>query len=371
MFFRKTWAEIDLDKFAHNVDVIKKHTGKQIFCVVKANAYGHGDYYIAKEAQALGCPYVAVSSLDEAIALRKQGYDGGILVLGYVSCDDLGIVLEEDITLTVVSYEWAMQLYEKSGLDVTGLKVHLKVDTGMNRIGMKNVAHVQEVLAKFIQRNINVEGIYTHYHSADEEDKAACIRQRNWFHMILDSLNHSFTWIHSANSDASISFDDERSNAVRVGLALYGVKNMDSTLALQPILSLYTKITCVKDVRKNETIGYGATYQCRKDEIIATIPIGYGDGFIRANQGRFVCIDGHPYEIVGRVCMDQCMIKLDKHYSIGTKVELISDYIPIERMAYELKMIPYEVLCLLSDRIPRVYLKNGMVIDSINNRIHE
>ncbi len=370
MFFRKTWAEIDLDKFAENVQTLKQHTGKQVFCVVKANAYGHGDFYIAQEAQALGCPYVAVSSLDEAISLRKQDFNGGILVLGYVNLEDIGVVIQEQITVTVASYEWAMLLCEKK-VSLDGLKVHLKVDTGMNRIGMKKLEHLQEALAKLLARNVEVEGIYTHYHSADEEDKTLCIRQRNWFHMILDSLQYDFTWIHSANSDASISFDDDRSNAVRVGLALYGVKNMESSIALQPILSLYTNITCVKEVHKNETIGYGATYRCNKDEIIATIPIGYGDGFIRANQGRFVCIEGHPYEIVGRICMDQCMIKLDRTYPVGTKVELISSFIPIERMAYELNMIPYEVLCLLSDRIPRVYIKNGMIIDSINNRIHQ
>ena len=370
MFFRKTWAEIDLDKFAYNIESMKVHTNKDIFCVVKANAYGHGDYYIAKQAQDLGCPYVAVSSLDEAIALRKQGFSGGILVLGYVSCDDIGIVIKEKITVTVVSYEWVKELCDSKEA-LNQLKVHLKVDTGMNRIGMKKVEHLQDSLLRLQNRGVQIEGIYTHYHSADDEDKTACIRQRNWFHMILDSLQFDFKWIHSANSDASIAFEDSRSNAIRVGLALYGVKNMESTISLKPILSLYTKITCVKTLQKNETIGYGATYRCNKEEIIATIPIGYGDGFIRANQGRFVCIEGHPYEIVGRICMDQCMIKLDKEYPVGTKVELISPYIPIERMAYELQMIPYEVLCLLSDRIPRVYIKNGTVIDSINNRIHK
>ena len=370
MFFRKTWAEINLDQFAHNIEVIKKHTNKAVFCVVKANAYGHGDFYIAKQAQLLGCPYVAVSSLDEAIALRNQGFNGDILVLGYVATSDMNVLIKENITTTVVSYDWAQAVCEEYD-SLSNLKVHIKVDTGMNRIGIKKIDELKEVIAMLLDKGVDVEGIYTHYHSADDEDKTTCEKQKQWFYRVLDSLQHHFKWIHCENSDASISFDDDQSNAVRCGLALYGIKSVPTSLDLKPILSLYTTITCIKKVNKNETIGYGATYECKKEEWIATLPIGYGDGFLRLNQGRFVCVDGHPYEIVGRVCMDQCMIKLDKEYPVGTKVEIISEYIPLSTMAHELQMIPYEVLCLLSDRIPRVYLKDGDVIDAVNTRIHE
>lgn len=370
MFYRNTWAEINLDYFLNNVQILKQYTQKEVFCVVKANAYGHGDYHIAKEAQKAGCPYVAVSSLDEAMALRKQGYDGNILILGFVGIGDILVAKMNNITVTAVSLDWVGQLCAHYA-DLSGLKVHLKIDTGMNRIGIKKVDEIKQALALLLTKNVNVEGIFTHYHSADEEDKTKCIRQKNWFYHVLDSLDYSFRWIHTSNSDASLSFHDERSNAVRPGLALYGIKSVPSSLPLSPILSLSTKIICVKEVKKGETIGYGATYQCTKDEWIATIPIGYGDGFVRANQGRFVCIQGHPYEIVGRVCMDQCMIKLDRPYPVGTKVEIISAMISLNDMAMQLNMIPYEVLCLLSDRIPRVYLKDGDVIDTINIRIHE
>lgn len=370
MFYRNTWAEINLDRFADNIEVIKNHTKKEVFCVVKANAYGHGDYYIAREAMQCGCQYVAVSSLDEAISLRKQGFMGNIIVLGYVSCGDAMVARNEKITLTAVSFDWINELCHHFD-DLRGLKIHLKADTGMNRIGMKRIEELQQGLQMLLALHAEVEGIYTHYHSADDEDKSKCERQKKWFYHILDSLDHEFKWIHTSNSDASISFQDERSNAVRVGLALYGIKCVETPLLLQPILSLYTKITCIKEVKKNETIGYGATYQCNKDEMIATLPIGYGDGFIRANQGRFVCIDSHPCEIVGRVCMDQCMVKVDKMYPVGTRVEIISDYIPVVNMARELNTIPYEVLCLLSDRIPRVYIKDHDVIDTVNRRIHE
>lgn len=369
MFYRDTWAQIDLDRFTHNIDVMKKHTKKDIFCVVKANAYGHGDYQIASEAMACGCKYVAVSSLDEAIALRMQGFEASILVLGYIKAENIEIAIEKDITLTVVSREWAEAICELK--DINGLKVHLKVDTGMNRIGMKKFEDLQVVLNLLLSHDVNVEGIYTHFHSADKEDKSSCETQKKWFYHILDSLNYEFTWIHTSNSDASISFEVDRCNAIRVGLALYGVKDMPSALDLKPVLSLYSRVTCVKEVQANETVGYGATYRCRQKEWIATLPIGYGDGFIRANQGRFVCIDAHPYEIVGRICMDQCMIRLDKKYPVGSEVEIIGDYISVETMAHELNTIPYEILCLLNDRIPRVFLKNKEIIGSLNIRIHK
>lgn len=369
MIYRDTWAQIDLDKFAHNIDVMKKHTGKEIFCVVKANAYGHGDYYIAKEAMALGCAYIAVSSLDEAITLRKQGIDAPILILGYVNPDDVQVVLAENITITAVSLDWCERICSKQHIE--GLKVHLKIDTGMNRLGIKKLEEIKEAMTLLENKGVILEGIYTHFHSADRSEKTLCERQKRWFYHILDSLNYDFKWIHTSNSDASISYEVDRCNAIRPGLALYGVKGMDSNLNLIPVLSLYTRITCVKKIMENETVGYGATYRANKEEWIATLPIGYGDGFIRANQGRYLCVDGHPCEIVGRVCMDQCMIRLDKEYTPGEIVEIIGDYISVEDMARQLKTIPYEILCLLNDRIPRIFLKNNKMIGTQNSRMHE
>lgn len=369
MFYRDTWAQVNLDHFAHNIKVMSKHCEKEIFCVVKANAYGHGDFHIASEAIRCGCKYVAVSSLDEAIALRMQGFKYSILVLGYVKKENIDLVLKENITVTAVSKEWVDQICTLE--DLNGLRVHLKIDTGMNRIGFKKIDELKSSFDVLISRGVDIEGIYTHFHSADSVDKSACEKQKNWFYRILDSLDYEFKWIHSSNSDAAISFDVDRCNAIRVGLAIYGVKDMESTLDLRPVLSLYTRMTCVKKIQKFETVGYGATYQSRKEEWIATLPIGYGDGFVRANQGRYLCVDTHPCEIIGRICMDQCMIRLDKEYPIGTEVEIIGEYINVETMAKELNTIPYEVLCLLNDRIPRVFMKKGKIIDSLNIRIHE
>lgn len=370
MFYRDTWIQINLDHINTNIKTIQEYTQKEIFCVLKANAYSHGDIQIAREAKECGCPYVCVSSLDEAMALRNKGFDGNILILGYIRSHDIAVAITNNITVTAVSLAWIKEICELT-CDLTNLKLHLKIDTGMNRIGMKNINDITTGIQLLTNRNVHIEGIFTHYHSADSEDKSACIKQKNWFHHVLDTLDYPFQWIHSSNSDASLSFKDERSNAVRTGLAIYGIKGVECNIHLQPCLSLYSRISCIKKINPNESVGYGATYQSKKEEIIATIPIGYGDGFIRANQGRFVCINAHPYEIVGRVCMDQCMIKVDQMYPIGTKVEIIGDFIPVEQMAKELHTIPYEVLCILNDRIPKVFIKNGNFIETTNLRLSE
>lgn len=369
MIYRDTWAQIDLDRFAHNIRVLKEYVKKDIFCVVKANAYGHGDVYIAKEAIALGCAYIAVSSLDEAINLRKQGIDAPILILGYVNPDDVEVVLAQDITLTAVSLDWVERICAKKAIE--GLKVHIKVDTGMNRLGIKKLDEIKQAMALLIENGVNVEGIFTHFHSGDNPDKTHCKRQEKWFYHILDSLPYTFKWIHTSNSDTTLSYDIERSNAIRPGLALYGIKGVENPLPLKPMLSLFTRITSIKKIMPNETVGYGATYKAKKEEWIATLPIGYGDGFIRDNQGRFVCLDGHPFEIIGRVCMDQCMIRLDDSHSVGEIVEIIGEHIGVEDMARELKTIPYEVLCLINDRVPRVFIKDNKMIATQNSRMHE
>lgn len=366
MLYRDTWAQINLDHLVHNYGVIKQYTQKELFCVLKANAYGHGDYQVAKTLQEIGCQYVAVSSVDEAMTLKRNGYKQNILILGYVKSDNIPLLIEEEITMSVTSL---LGLLEIKDLVLEGLKVHIKIDTGMNRYGLKNINEINEVFHILKEKKVEIEGIFTHFHSADNKDKAACIRQQKWFYHIVDSLQYDFKWIHTCNSDATLSFKDERSNAVRVGLVLYGVTSIPTTIDVKPVLSLYSKITCIKKVNKNETIGYGASYTCDRDEFIATVPIGYGDGFIRKNQGRFLSIEGRTCQIVGRICMDLCMIRVPKQYVLGSDVEIIGEYTTVEEMAKQLDMIPYEVLCLLNDRIPRVFMQGGNEVDMINLRV--
>ncbi len=366
MLYRDTWAQINLDNLSYNYLSIKKTINKELFCVLKANAYGHGDYQVARTLQQIGCSYVAVSSVDEAMTLRRNGYTNNILILGYVKKENIKLLIEENITMTVTSL---LGLIELNDISLEGLKVHIKIDTGMNRFGLKNIQDINSAFTLLKCKNAIIEGIFTHYHSADSIDKTSCERQCKWFYHIVDQLNYKFKWIHTCNSDATLSFLDERSNAVRVGLVLYGVKSIPSEIDVRPVLSLYSKIACIKKVKATETIGYGATYSCDEDEIIATIPIGYGDGFITTNKGRFVSIEGRACQIVGKVCMDLCMIKVPEMYNIGTKVEIIGEFTSVEDMGRQLNVIPYEVLCLLNDRVPRVFMKNNQEIEVINLRV--
>ena len=370
MFYRDTWAKIDLDAIKHNLSIIKQQTNKAIFAVLKANAYGHCDYWVAKTAMDNGAEMVAVAYLDEALSLRKQGFMDEILVLGYVREEDCEIVLREKITLTAISLEWLYNLLNYHP-DLSGLKFHIKFDSGMNRIGMKLMSDIHEAIKLIISHGGIVDGLYTHYACADENDLSYCDFQYKNFKEIVASLPIDIKWIHCENSAAVLQYPDELSNAVRVGLILYGISPLAKHFNLLPSLSLFACMTCVKAVKKGEYVGYGATYQASEDCFIATLPIGYADGFLRANQGRMMVVDGEEVEIVGRICMDQCMIKLNKGYPIKTVVEIISDKMPITRIAEELNTIPYEVLCLLSDRIPRVIFEDGKRIAIINNRLHE
>lgn len=370
MFYRDTWAEINLDALRHNCREIQKLTSKKMIAVLKANAYGHCDYWIAKTAMEEGAAMVAVAYMDEALSLRKQGFTSDILVLGHIRYTDIALAKEYRITLTALSLEWLKGCTEYCD-DFSSLKFHIKADSGMNRIGMKTADEINEAISFIKAQHGIIDGIYTHYACADEKDLHYCEMQYQTFKNIVEKLTEKPKWIHCENSAAILQFPDELTNAVRAGLILYGIAPIHSAVNFKPVLSLYTKITCIKQIHAGECVGYGATYCASSDEWIATLPIGYADGFIRMNQGRSMIVDGDEVEIIGRICMDQCMIRLKSYKPLETKVEIISERMPVTRIAEELNTIPYEILCLLSDRIPRVIIEKGKQIAIVNLRLHE
>lgn len=370
MFYRDTWAEINLDAFRHNCHEIQKLTNKKMIAVLKANAYGHCDYWIAKTAMDEGAAMVAVAYMDEALSLRKQGFNSDILVLGHIRCSDIKLAQEYRICLTALSLDWLKECISICN-DLSFLKFHLKADSGMNRIGMKRSEEINEAITLIKKHHGIVDGIYTHYACADEKDLHYCEMQYHTFKNIIENLTEKPKWIHCENSAALLQFPDELTNAVRAGLILYGVAPINTTVDFKPVLSLYTKITCIKQIHTGECVGYGATYCASGDEWIATLPIGYADGLMRSNQGRSMIVDGEEVEIIGRICMDQCMIRLNNYKPLETKVEIISEHMPVTRIADELNTIPYEILCLLSDRIPRVIIEKGKQIAIVNLRLHE
>ena len=370
MYYRDTYAKIDCDAIAHNLCLIRKECSQALIAVLKANAYGHSDYWVAKTAMKAGCCMVAVSSLDEALALRRQGFYDQILILGHIRPQDIETAIEHHITVSVISLEWLKEVISFYP-DLHQLLFHIKVDTGMNRIGLKDIETVSEAISLIQAHNGNPEGIFTHYACADSDSKQMCECQYMRFKRIVNGLQYCFKWIHCENSAAILSFKDTLTNAARCGLIMYGISPIETSLDLKPALSLISHITCVKQIHKGETVGYGATFQAEEDCIIGTLPIGYADGFLRANQGRYLYCEGEWVQVVGRVCMDQCMIRLPKAFKCGTPVEIISNNNPLTKMASELNTIPYEILCLLSDRIPRKIYYHQKQVSIINNRLHE
>lgn len=362
--YRKTWMEINLDAIADNVRTIKNICGKKFIAVLKADAYGCGDRQVAKAVIDAGADMLAVSSLDEALILRNEGYDGALLIVGAVNAADVPVLVENKISTAAYSMEFVKDAIQYGAKD---LRVHLAYDTGMNRIGFKDLSSLQEAFNLLKNAGCIMEGIFTHFYCSDEKDHIKTDIQYKKFAEAVNALNYPFEWIHCDNSDATIFFKDPVSNACRVGISLYGISPYKDDL--KQAVSLYTAVSMTKEVPAGETIGYGATYCTQKDELIATLPIGYADGLIRANQGRKVYIDGQYCEIVGRICMDQCMIRLQHDVKPGTIAEIFGPHISLEKMADELGTISYEIICLITSRVTRRYIYHGKEYTEENHRL--
>ena len=364
--YRNSWIEIDVDALRYNVKTLKAQTQKKFIAVIKANGYGNGDVAIAKVCVESGADMLAVSSLDEALSIRHAGINAELLILSYVDPVHLGMCVKENITVTAVSLDWAKMALQQ---ECAGLKVHLKVDTGMNRIGFQGVSELKQGIELLEKGHVIISGIFTHCACSDDPNQVMTCRQMELFQETVQSLDCSFEWVHCSNSDATVSFKEDFSNAVRCGLAMFGTTSYSTDL--KPVMSLFTKIIHVKKVPAGQSIGYGATYTTQSDEIIATVPIGYADGWIRKHQGRKAYVNGHEAEFVGRICMDQAMLRLKHWEEVGTVVELIGDHLPLSQVAKELETIPYEVMTLLSDRLTKVYKRSGSYSDAFTPRFEK
>ncbi len=366
-YYRDTWAEIDLDAIEHNVKQIKAlHPTKEIFAVVKANGYGHGDVEVSKVAIEAGVSCLAVSGLEEALCLRKSGIDVPILVLGMTRLCDVPLAAENNISLTAHDEMWIEHLVSLPL--TTPVKVHLKIDSGMHRLGLMNEEQVQTNFNLLkLAPMVELEGVFTHMATADC-DKDYLSYQIETFKRLIANLDLSdVKYVHLENTATLLQKEFDFDQGIRLGLGLYGV-NPDAEFIpidfeLKPALKLLSNLVQVKQIKKSDKVGYGATYTAEEDEWIGVVPIGYADGWIRSHQGRNVIVEGHECEIIGRVCMDQMMIRLPKPFPMGTEVTLIGDGMTVERVADEIGTISYEILCLISDRVPRVYKQGGKTIN--------
>ncbi|MCY7834713.1 alanine racemase [Bacillus haynesii] len=377
-FYRKTWAEIDLTALKENVRNMKRHIGEHVhlMAVVKANAYGHGDAQVAKAALAEGASILAVALLDEALSLRAQGIEEPILVLGAVPPEYASIAAEKRIIVTGYSVGWLKDVLGFLGETEAPLEYHLKIDTGMGRLGCKTEEEIKEMMEMTESSDkVNCTGVFTHFATADEKDTDYFDMQLDRFKELISPLTLDRLMVHSSNSAAGLRFREQLFNAVRFGIGMYGLAPSteikdELPFRLREVFSLHTELTHVKKIKKGESVSYGATYTAKRDEWIGTVPVGYADGWLRRLAGTEVLIDGKRQKIAGRICMDQFMISLAEEYPVGTKVTLIGkqkdEWISVDEIAQNLQTINYEITCMISSRVPRMFLENGSIMEIRN-----
>lgn len=356
---RPTYLQIDLIALMNNYEYLKKVSNKEVFAVVKANAYGHGMIGISKFFNSIKCAYICVSSLDEAYRLRTNGISSPILVLGYVdlSQEFVDYSMNNNITLSAVSIDWFNELISYNFSP--NLKLHIEVDTGMNRLGIKDFDEVECVVKVSSSLGICVEGIYTHFHSSDKDD-GSLQKQYIVFKNIVNSLNFTFKWIHTANSDAVYNLEDDISNAIRPGLALYGYSS--AKLDLQPIMTFHSRVVQRKLVLKDQTVSYGATYTALENTWIGVIPVGYADGLPFELSNNFnVYLGDVSCPVIGRICMDQLMIKIPKN-NPNDYVTIVGIENDFETIAKLTNTITYEILTGLNSRIHRIFVSRTKVV---------
>ena len=360
---RPTKLIIDSSAIAYNLAQVREHlpAKTKAFAVVKANAYGHGVLEVAR-ALAEEVDGFCVSNMDEALELRLAGFEHPILVLGVVPVQVIPQAVQASISLTVTSLEW-LDLARESRLDLEDLSLHLKVDTGMGRLGFRELPSIEQALVLMEDMGARFDGIFTHFATADQADQDHFQRQLEQFREVLEGLEVQPPLVHASNSATSVWHGETVFNMVRLGNILYGLnpsgRELDLPYPVRPALRLTSELVQVKQVSAGTTVGYGASYQSPREEWIGTVPIGYADGLTRSIQGFSVLVDGQLCEIVGRVSIDQITIRLPQSYPLGTAVTLIGQdgdqQITVQDWADYRQTINYEVVCLLSDRIPRYY----------------
>lgn len=370
--YRPTKAVIDLGAIKKNLTAFQQRSGEaQVIAVVKADAYGHGVLAVAQAAIENGVGMLAVATPDEALFLRDEGIEIDLLVMGATPPSFISVAQQRNIIVTAVSLEWLSMAAMHLSTDLNKLNIHLKVDTGMRRIGIQ-LDEVDEALGFINDHEFAFKGIFTHFATADESDSLLFQEQVGAMKGVIKKVDDSSVMVHVSNSAAAIMHPELAYNAVRVGISLYGIApspyvGQEMDFELYPSLSLETEIIHVKKVKAGEGLSYGATYRAKKDEWIATLPIGYADGMLRGLQGQDVLVGGQRMPIVGRICMDQCMIRLSEKVPVGEKVQLIGSQngqrIFIDEWARRLETIPYEIPCILTKRVPRVYSDSTKVAD--------
>lgn len=379
MLPKRAYAQIDLSAIIKNVEAVKSKVGPDVrtMAIVKTDAYGHGAVRIASELSAAGVDAFGVATVEEGAVLRRNGITKPILILGYVFPEDYEELLNNGLMHAVFKYENACELSKKAAELNKTAEIHIKIDTGMGRIGFAPTDESIEEIVKISKLpNIEIDGIFTHFACADSKDKTSCNRQKKLYLDFLEKLEKrgiSIPVKHMDNSAGIIDYNSDFLDMVRIGIMTYGLYPSDevdkASFELYPALSLISSVSYVKAVKKGFSISYGSTFTADRDMEIATVSIGYGDGYPRAlsNKGR-VLINGEYCNIVGRVCMDQLMVDVTgKNVKQGDRVTLVgkndNNRISVEEVADTAGSFNYEFCCNINMRVPRVYIKDGKVVE--------
>lgn len=366
---RPTHVEIDLSNIAYNIDLIKRKVSPaQIMAVVKANAYGHGAVKVAQTALKNGASYLAVALVEEGLELRESGITSPVLVFGGELENQIKDFLDTGLEITVFSRRFAELLSRAAVKKNCKVNVHVKVDTGMGRVGVPWQESLDFICDIYSLKGLEIKGIYTHFATSDEKDKAFALAQLDRFHQVLDWLrqhNIRIPLVHAANSGAIIDMPYSYFNIVRPGIMMYGYYPSDETtesIPVKPAMTFKSKISYIKEVQRGTPVSYGRTYVTKNATRIATLPVGYADGYNRllSNKAK-VIIRGTLFPVVGRVCMDQILIDLGDNRDIqeGDEVILFGSQgdaeFSVKEICEILNTIPYEVCCWISKRVPRLY----------------
>lgn len=363
---RDVWAEINLAAVRHNLSAIRRHIqpAAKLCAVVKANAYGHGALEVSRVAVECGADFLAVATVDEALQLRRAGFDLPILILGLIPYAAAEVAVENGITLAVSDLRLAEEISAAAVKFDVRAKIHLKIETGMGRIGIFPEGAAELAAKISVLPNVEVEGVFSHFADADSPDKNFTIQQLEKFKSTCEKIAARGVEVkirHIAESAAILEIPAAHLDMVRAGVITYGLYPSDAvgrTIELIPAMKLVAKVAYVKEIPAGTSIGYGREYIAEKAARIATLPLGYADGYVRAYKGFHVEIRGKFAPVAGRVCMDQVMVDVSEIPAVEVGDEVIlfgSKKISADDAARHLKTINYEVTCLVSNRVARIF----------------
>ena len=393
-FIKRTWAEIDLDALDYNIKSIKSKMAPKhkVMGIVKADAYGHGDGFVARKLQAGGFDWFGVSNIEEAMSLRNEGITKPILVLGYTPATCVGIMNAQNITNAIVGMEHAVSLQEEAAAAGVVVEGHIKLDTGMTRVGFQtdeeNFAQsLKDIIEVSKMPNVKITGIFTHHAVADSytgDHPDFTKMQFDRFDKMVAALQEAGVNVglrHCANSATTIAYAERHIDMCRSGIITYGMLPSGENagmIDLKPLMTVKTTVGLVKKVPAGSQVSYGRTYTAETERVLATVPIGYADGYNRALSSKAnMIVNGHYAPVVGRVCMDQLMIDVTgiPDVKMGTEVIVVGTdgdkHVTFDDLAAILGTINYELPCVITKRVPRIYKENGEIVGIVDHVLHQ